>query len=195
MKNKFKKGEFVIVNGKGKISNRQFNELGIVQGKEYYYNEYLIFLIGKGKEEWFLEKDLKRVWERKNKKMYKYKVVIVLEKRGFELIKSRLKKMSDPKNNVLLKTDYSKKYKVKDKEYIILGWSSTYWATTNYSVECIQETLQKLREQNIAFKEIIIGETDNTYVFIDEFTDNDSNVNVIDIVSKIKINNMGGILI
>jgi len=195
MKNKFKYGELVIVNGKGKIYNEKVRTFALVECKEYYYNEYLVDLLSSRKKDWFNEKDLKRVWERKNKKMEKFKVALAIEKRGLDIIKSKLKKMPDPKNNKLLDVDYHQRYRVGRKEYVILGWTSTYWPTTNYSVNCIQTTLEELRKENIAYQQIIVGETDVTYVKINEFIDNDENVNVLEFIPKIKIKKTGGILI
>lgn len=43
MTNKFKYGEVVFINGKGKISNKLIkNKIGIVKEKEYYYNDYYV---------------------------------------------------------------------------------------------------------------------------------------------------------
>lgn len=196
MKNKFMYGELVIANGKGKIFNdRKVKCLGIIKQKEYYYNEYLVKLLSSGKKDWFKERNIERVMERKYKKMEKYKVVIAIDNRGLNIIKDKIKKMPDPKNNVLLKLDYLKKYKVKKKEYTILGWSSTYWPLSNFSVGCIQKTLDELREKDIAYQQIIVGETNPTFIEIKEFIDNDENVNILEPISKIKIKNMGGILI
>ncbi len=195
MKNKFKYGELVIAKGRGKISNKEFECLALVECKEYYYNEYLLNLLSSGSKDWFREKDIKRVLERKNKKMNKYKVVLAIDKRGLEIINRKLEKINDNKNNKLLKTDFYKEYKVKSKEYAILVWTSTYWAVTNNSAACIQQTLPELRKLDIAYKQIIIGETDITYVRINEFIDNDNNVDIFDIIPKIRINNVGGILV
>ena len=195
MKNKFKYGELVIAKGRGKISNKEFEGLALVECKEYYYNEYLLNLLSSGSKDWFREKDLKRVLERKNKKMNKYKIVLAIDKRGLEIINRKLEKINDNKNNQLLKADFYKEYKVKNKEYVILVWTSTYWAVTNNSAACIQNTLPELRELDIAYKQIIIGETDTTYIRINEFIDNDNNVDIFDIVPKIRINNVGGILV
>ena len=47
----------------------------------------------------------------------------------------------------------------------------------------------------IPYKEIIIGETNPDYMKIFEFIDNDSNVDIFEICQKIKIKNVGGILV
>ena len=39
MKNKFRIGEIVIVNGKGKIYEKHFKAIGIVEEKDYYFNQ------------------------------------------------------------------------------------------------------------------------------------------------------------
>lgn len=197
MKNKYKYGELVIANGKGQSSNKQLKGLAFVKEKDYDYNQYLVDLLSDNNEEWFAEKDLERVLERKNKKMDKYKIAIAIDKRGLDIIENNLKQIPnlDKKNNKLFKVDFYKEYKVGRKQYAILVWISTYWGETNSSVQCIQNTLEKLRELDIAYQQIIIGETDVTYIKINEFIDNDDNVNIFEIMPKIKIKNIGGILI
>ncbi len=70
-----------------------------------------------------------------------------------------------------------------------------YWSENNFVVNCIQSSFKELRKQNIAYKEIIIGETNPDYMKIFEFIDNDSNVDIFEICQKIKIKNVGGILV
>lgn len=196
MKNRFMYDELVIANGRGKIyNNKKVKCLGFIKQKDYYFNEYLVKLLSSKKSDWFKEKNIERVMERKFKKMEKYKVVIAIENKGLDIIKKKIENMPDPKNNILLKADYIKEYEVKNKKYTILGWSITYWPLSNYSVESIQRTLDVLREKNIAYQQIIVGNTNPTFIKINEFIDNDENVNILEPVTKIKIKNMGGILI
>lgn len=63
MKNKFKLNELVKVNGYGKIFGKVNNELGFVIEKDEYYLDYYIDIIF-GKEDWFDEKALKKVFEK-----------------------------------------------------------------------------------------------------------------------------------
>ena len=73
------------------------------------------------------------------------------------------------------------------KTYTILIWTSTYWSENNFAVKCIEDTLKQLRKKNIAYKQIIIGETDPTCVKINEFIDTDKSVDIFEIFQKIEI--------
>ena len=194
MKNKFRIGEIVIINGKGKIYEKHIRALGIVKVKEYYYNEYLVSILSKNTEDWFSEDDLEIVMERRYKKQEKYKVALAIDMEGLDYIKSKLEKLSEKNNNIMKKIDIFKQYKVFKKKYAILIWTSTYWSETNFVVKTINESFKELRKMNIAYKQIIIGETDPTYIKINEFIDNDSNVDIFNIFQKIEIKNLGGIL-
>ena len=189
MKNRFRKGEVVLVDGIGKISEKKHRQLGIIEAKEYYYNEYLVT------EDWFREKDIKIVMERNFKKQEKFKVVLAIDIRGLEIIERKIKKMPNKHNNIFNKIDIYKEYQAYGKQYAILVWTSTYWSENNFVVNCIQSSFKELRKQNIAYKEIIIGETNPDYMKIFEFIDNDSNVDIFEICQKIKIKNVGGILV
>lgn len=195
MKNRFRKGEVVLVDGIGKISEKKHRQLGIIEAKEYFYNEYLITLISSKTEDWFREKDIKIVMERNFKKQEKFKVVLAIDIRGLEIIERKIKKMPNKHNNIFNKIDIYKEYQAYGKQYAILVWTSTYWSENNFVVNCIQSSFKELRKQNIAYKEIIIGETNPDYMKIFEFIDNDSNVDIFEICQKIKIKNVGGILV
>lgn len=195
MKNRFRKGEVVLVDGIGKISEKKHRQLGIIEAKEYYYNEYLVTLISDKTEDWFREKDIKIVMERNFKKQEKFKVVLAIDIRGLEIIERKIKKMPNKHNNIFNKIDIYKEYQAYGKQYAILVWTSTYWSENNFVVNCIQNSFKELRKQNIAYKEIIIGETNPDYMKIFEFIDNDSNVDIFEICQKIKIKNVGGILV
>ena len=56
MTNKFRIGEIVIVNGKAKNSDKNVKALGIIECKDYYYNDYLITLLSSNEKDWFNEK-------------------------------------------------------------------------------------------------------------------------------------------
>lgn len=195
MTNKFRIGEIVLVNGKGKIEQEKVRTLGIVEEKDYFFNEYLISLVFNNKKDWFKEKDIERVMDRKFKKQEKYKVALAIDKRGLDRINYKLSKMPNKNNNILKKVNVYDEYKVFRRNYAVLIWTSTYWSETNYVVNCIEETLAELRENDIAYKQIIIGETDPTYIKINEFIENDPNVDIFNIFQKIEIKNNGGILV
>ncbi len=194
MKNKFKIGEIVMIDGKGKIYEKNIRALGIVKGKEYYFNEYLVSILSEDTEDWFNEGDLEIVMERRYKKQEKYKVALAIDIRGLDFIISKLDKLPNKNNNIMKKIDIFKQYKAFKKKYAILIWTSTYWSETNFVVKIINESFNELRKMNIAYKLIIIGETDPTFIKINEFTDNDPNVDIFNIIQKIEIKNIGGIL-
>lgn len=195
MKNKFRIGEIVTVDGISAIYEKHFSGLGIIEEKDYYYNQYLVTMLSNEKEDWFSEESIRSVMDRRIKKKEKYKVVLAIDKRGMEYILKKVKEMPNKYNNILEKVDFYKEYKAYRKKYIILAWTSTYWSENNFVVKCIQESFQELRKQNIAYKQIIVGETDPTQIKINEFIDNDINVDVFNIFHKIELKNIGGILV
>lgn len=195
MKNKFRINEIVVVNGKGKIYDRPIRALAMIDSKDYDFNDYFVTLLSTNKQDWFEEKDIERVMEVKIKKTEKYKVALAIENKGLDIIEDKIKMMPNKNNNILGKVDFITEYKVDKKIYTILIWTSTYWSENNYVVKCIEETLKQLRRENIAYKQIIIGETDPTYVRINEFIKNDKNVDIFKIFQKIEIKNIGGILV
>ena len=195
MKNKFRIGEIVVVNGKGKIYDKHFKALGIIQYKDYYFNEYFVTMISSNKEDWFSEEDIEIVMDRKYKKTDKYKVVMAINIKGLQLILNKIEKMPNKNNNILKKLDLYKEYKVFRNTYAILVWTSTYWYENNFVVKCIQDSFKTLRENNFAYKQIIIGETNPKYIKINEFIDNDQNVDIFNINQKIELKNIGGILV
>ncbi len=194
MKNKFRIGEIVLIQGKGKIYEKDIKALGIIERKDYYFNEYLVNIFSQNTQDWFKEKDLKIIMERKYKKQEKYKVALAIDIRGLDIILEKVGKVSNKYNNIFKKVNFYQEYKAFKKKYAILIWTSTYWSENNFVVKAIEETLKDLRRKNIAYKQIIIGETDPTYIKINEFIDNDKNVNVFNIFQKIEIKNIGGIL-
>lgn len=195
MKNKFRIGEIVTVDGISAIYEKHFSGLGIIEEKDYYYNQYLVTMLSNEKEDWFSEESIRSVMDRRIKKKEKYKVVLAIDKRGMKYILKNVKEMPNKYNNILEKVDFYKEYKAYRKKYIILAWTSTYWSENNFVVKCIQESFKELRKQNIAYKQIIVGETDPTQIKINEFIDNDINVDIFNIFHKIELKNIGGILV
>ena len=195
MKNKYRIGEIVIINGKGKILEKNIRGLGIIVSKEYYFNEYLVSILSENRQDWFKEKDLEIIMERRYKKQEKYKVALAIDIRGLEYITNKIKMLPNKNNNILRKVDIFKQYKAFKNYYAILIWTSTYWSETNFVVKTINESFRELRKNNIAYKQVIMGITDPTYIKINEFIDNDKNVDIFNISQKIKINNIGGILV
>ena len=134
--------------------------------------------------------------ERRVKKSEKYKVALAIDKRGLDIINSKinLKKNQNKNNNILEKLDVYHEFKANKREYAILIWTETYWSENNFVVKIIEDTLKKLRAKNIAYQRLIVGITDPTYIRIDEFILNDNNCNVFNIFQKIEVKKIGGIL-
>ena len=194
MMNKYKKGELVIVNGKGKnFGEQNTNVLGIIKEKDYYFNTYLVEILF-GKDDWFKEKDLTRTFEKKNRKIDKYKVGLALEIKGLNVIKQIMQKKDEKTINLLLHADLFQKFTVDDKQYLFIVWSETYWPETNYTVQAIEEALPILKKENIPYQYIVVGITNPQYVKIDEFVKNDKNVDILEISTKIKIKKFGGVI-
>ncbi len=192
--NKYKKGELVIVNGKGKnFGEQNTNVLGIIKEKDYYFNTYLVEILF-GKDDWFKEKDLTRTFEKKNRKIDKYKVGLALEIKGLNVIKQIMQKKDEKTINLFLQADLFQKFTVDDKQYLFIVWSKTYWPETNYTVQAIEEALPILKKANIPYQYIVVGITNPQYIKIDEFVKNDENVDILEISTKIKIKKFGGII-
>ena len=68
MRNKFKYGELVKINGIGKIYGKVKNELGFVIDKDEYYLDYYIDIFF-GNKDWFDEKYLEKVLEKEGKEI------------------------------------------------------------------------------------------------------------------------------
>ena len=64
MMNRYKKGELVVVNGKGKLHGEDnLNVVGIIKEKDYYFNQYFVEILF-GEDDWFKERDLTRIIEK-----------------------------------------------------------------------------------------------------------------------------------
>lgn len=68
MRNKFKNGELVKVNGIGKIFGKVKNKLGFVIDKDEYYKDYYVDLVSANKD-WFDEKYLEKIFEKDRKEI------------------------------------------------------------------------------------------------------------------------------
>lgn len=184
MTNKFKYGEIVLINGKGKLSNKAIkNHLGIVKEKEYYYKDYYVEVFCDN-DDWFKEKDLTRTIERINGKTKKYDVMIVSTQNGINMIHNKIKSIS--KDNKWDKINLIKKYSKDSKKYCLIGWKNTYWPFTNKSVKGINEVISSFRRKNIPYKYLIVGKNIDI-VLKKEFIENDSNVDILNISIDIKI--------
>ena len=71
MKNKFRIGEIVVVNGKGKITEQNYKAIGIIKEKDYDLNDYLVTIISDKIDDWFKEKDIQAVMDKRIKKKEK----------------------------------------------------------------------------------------------------------------------------
>ena len=196
MMNRYKKGELVIVNGIGKLhSEENSNVIGIIKEKDYFFNEYLVE-IPFGKEDWFKESDLTRVFDKDKKKTKKYKVALAIRKEGFEYITNQMKKNEEQTIDLFRQADVFQEYRVDNNVYFFILWTNTYWPETNFTVKAIEESLSYLRRGNIGYQYIKIGITNNNEkeIKINEFIKNDDNVNIFEVLTNIKINKFGGII-
>ena len=72
----------------------------------------------------------------------------------------------------------------------IISFSFLFNAVKKIIVIIIEKTIKGFRKQNIPYQYIVMNEEKLTDRKIDEFTENDSNVNVFLIERKIKIKNL-----
>lgn len=196
MMNRYKKGELVIINGIGKLhSEENSNVIGIIKEKDYFFNEYLVE-IPFGKEDWFKESDLTRVFDKDKKKTKKYKVALAIRKEGFDYITNQMKKNEEQTIDLFRHADVFQEYRVDNNVYFFILWTNTYWPETNFTVKAIEESLSYLRRGNIGYQYIKIGITNSNEkeIKINEFIKNDDNVNIFEVLTNIKINKFGGII-
>ncbi len=194
MKNKYKKGELVIVNGKGKIfGERNTNVLGLIKEKDYYFNTYFVEIMF-GKDDWFKEKDLIRTFEKKNRKVDKYKVGFAVENKGLKYIMQNMKEQNEKTIDLLAKANLVQEYIVEGKIYVFFIWNETYWPETNYTVRSIEKALPILKKENIPYQYVVTGITNPKYIRVEEFIKNDKNVDIFEVSNKIKIKRFGGII-
>lgn len=196
MMNRYKKGELVIINGIGKLhSEENSNVIGIIKEKDYFFNEYLVE-IPFGKEDWFKESDLTRVFDKDKKKTKKYKVALAIRKEGFDYITNQMKKNEEQTIDLFRHADVFQEYRVDNNVYFFILWTNTYWPETNFTVKAIEESLSYLRRGNIGYQYIKIGinNSNEKEIKINEFIKNDDNVNIFEVLTNIKINKFGGII-
>lgn len=196
MMNRYKKGELVVVNGKGKLhGEKNSNVIGIIKEKDYYFNQYFVEILF-GEDDWFKEKDLTRVFEKEQKKSKKYKVCLAIKKSGLDYIKKQMDKDKEKTIDLFRQADIFQEYYADDNCYFFIVWSETYWPENNFTVKAIESSFAKLRKNNIPYQYIKIAITNSNEkdVKINEFIKNDKNVDVFEASSNIRIKRFGGII-
>lgn len=196
MMNRYKKDELVVINGKGKLHGEKIeNEVGIIKEKDYYFNQYLVEVLF-GKDDWFKEKDLTRVFEKEQKKTKKYKVCLAIKMEGLEYIKKKMSKKDEQTIDLFKQADVFQKYYADGNTYYFILWGDTYWPENNFTVKAIEESLSNLRKNNLAYQYIKISLTNANQkdIKINEFIKNDNNVNIFEILTNIRIKKFGGII-
>lgn len=196
MMNRYKKGELVIVNGKGKLHGEDnLNVVGIIKEKDYYFNQYFVEILF-GEDDWFKERDLTRIIEKEQKKTKKYKVCLAIKKEGLDYIQKQMLKDKDKTIDLFRQADLFQEYYADDNCYYFIVWGDTYWPENNFTVKAIENSLPKLRKNNIPYQYIKVGISNSNEkdVKINEFIKNDDNVNVFEVLTSIKIRKFGGIV-
>ena len=196
MMNRYKKGELVVVNGKGKLHGEDnLNVVGIIKEKDYYFNQYFVEILF-GEDDWFKERDLTRIIEKEQKKTKKYKVCLAIKKEGLDYIQKQMLKDKDKTIDLFRQADLFQEYYADDNCYYFIVWGDTYWPENNFTVKAIENSLPKLRKNNIPYQYIKVGISNSNEkdVKINEFIKNDDNVNVFVVLTSIKIKKFGGIV-
>lgn len=196
MMNRYKKGELVVVNGKGKLHGEDnLNVVGIIKEKDYYFNQYFVEILF-GEDDWFKERDLTRIIEKEQKKTKKYKVCLAIKKEGLDYIQKQMLKDKDKTIDLFRQADLFQEYYADDNCYYFIVWGDTYWPENNFTVKAIENSLPKLRKNNIPYQYIKVGISNSNEkdVKINEFIKNDDNVNVFEVLTSIKIKKFGGIV-
>lgn len=196
MMNRYKKGELVVVNGKGKLhSEDNLNVVGIIKEKDYYFNQYFVEILF-GEDDWFKERDLTRIIEKEQKKTKKYKVCLAIKKEGLDYIQKQMLKDKDKTIDLFRQADLFQEYYADDNCYYFIVWGDTYWPENNFTVKAIENSLPKLRKNNIPYQYIKVGISNSNEkdLKINEFIKNDDNVNVFEVLTSIKIKKFGGIV-
>lgn len=190
MQNKYKQGELVKINGKGKIFGKVKEKLGFIIDKDEYFGDYYVKLVF-GSEDWYRESDITRVFEKEKINRNRYQVRVCTTTNGYILLKEAMEDIDEGPNGKFKQIKVYKTFVVKGKEYIILGWNSIFWYKKNKNVKLIEETINSFRELNIPFQYIVMNEKDALDIREDKFTRIDNNVNVLYIENKIKIKKLG----
>jgi len=187
MKNKFRIGEIVVVNGKGKIFEKNESGLAIIESKDYYFNEYLVTILSKHKQDWFKEKAIERILGNKRNLVERYQIRLCTTEQGYELIKKEINKNLPLNNNKFRKVKIYRKFQKDNIIYIAMGWNSVFWPVSNKSIQIINNTIRSFKRLDIPFQYIVMNEDDLTDIEVYEFIENDSNVKIFSIERKIKI--------
>lgn len=186
MRNKYNYGELVKVSGIGKQLGKVENKLGFIIRKDDFFDDYYIELLF-GEKDWFNEESLERILGEKRNKTEKYQVRLCTTKRGYDLIKAKIKEKEPIRNNKFKKVDIYRKFERDGKVYIILGWKSVCWPVSNESVKILETTIQEFKKINIPFQYILLNEDRLTDIRTMEFYEYDSNVNIFSVERKITI--------
>lgn len=189
MRNRYNYGELVKVSGIGKQFGKVENMLGFIIRKDEFFEDYYIDLIF-GKKDWFNEKAIKRVLGEKKNRTEKYQVRLCTTKQGYELIKSKINEKEPICNNKFKKISIYKKFIRNGNTYIILGWNSVFWPTSNISVKVLEQAIEEFKILNIPFQYVLLNEDVLADIRTMKFCENDSNVDVFYIERKIKIKNL-----
>ena len=80
-----------------------------------------------------------------------------------------------------------RKFKKNENTYIIIGWKSVFWPTSNKSIIILEKTINEFKKLKIPFQYVIMNENVLTDIKIMESSENDNNVKVFSIERKIKI--------
>lgn len=195
MKNKFRIGELVIIDGIGYDSQKKYKAFGLILEKDYSFNQYYVLILSNSKKEWIKEKDLRIVLDRKNKRKETYKVILATNIKGIIYIKKKIKSKENQNNNLLNKVDIYHEFNAYKKRYAILIWTSVHWPESNFVVQAIESSLDEFRKLNIGYKFLKVSEFNPKDIVIREFTKNDVSLDNFEIIQLIKVKNMGGILI
>ena len=186
MRNKYNYNELVNVNGTGRIYGKVKNKLGLIIDKDTFYNDYYINLFF-GKKDWYKENSISRVFKEKKNKSHTYQIRLCTTRNGLELIKDNLKNKGPISNNKINQINYKKSFYNDGKEYMIIGWKSIFWPISNKSVQIIEDTIRNFRSLDIPVQYIKMNEDIPKDIEINEFIENDSNVDVFSIERKIKM--------
>ena len=188
MKNKFNRGDFVKVTGIGKIYGKVNEKLGFVIERDEYFKDYYIDL-NNGKKDWFESKDITKVFDIPKRKNDKYQVRLCTTLKGYNILEKKLNG-KDISNNKFKNVKVYRRFQKDNGNYIVIGWSSVYWPSSNKSIKILEKTLNSFVNDNIPFKYIVMNENDIKDVKILKFTINDNNVDLIFVERKIKIRNL-----
>lgn len=186
MRNKFNYEELVKVTGVGKELGKVENQLGFIVEKDEFYNDYCIEFLFGGKD-WFTEDSLERIFDEKRNKTHRYQIRLCTSKQGYDILKNNISKNEPISNNKFKKIDIYKKIERNERIYIVLGWNSVFWPTSNKSVKILEDTIKSFKKLNIPFQYILLNEEIISDIRIMEFSTDKEDANVFLIERKIKL--------